>query len=1147
MAMRLQCLLRSRLVAFFAAAIFLLPATTATAVTRDWIAGDGNWSEPSNWTPAGEPAAGDIANISFSSGVAQTVNYDYTGPAATLNSLRVDLTGSLFQATVLSMSANELSATTEYVGENGRGTFNQSGGTNTVTNLYVGFAVGSSGSYALSGAGTTANATTPRISYVGGGTGSLQITDGAVMNSVNSSIGDQGNCCGDGTSNGFATVSGAGSAWNNSGRLEVGRAGNGTLMIADGGTVVSSTGIIGAYNFANGTVTVNGAGSSWLNSGNLFMSGDSFSDFSATSATLNVNDGGTVFIGSKLKLWFGAIVNLNGGTIRFNNYERDSNASFNFTRGTIQLAGNRGVGTDAVIAEFFGSAPTIAFGKGLAVEGVATLQRTVILDGGTLSVGSLVGPQLLDFRRGVLNITNEAVSVGAGGTFATLDVAESMTVNATLGITNTGLVTGDGQIGGTFTNAVGGELRAQAGRSLKLTGAANTNDGQIKLLGGELDFAADLTNNAGAFISGNGSLLSAGLTNNGTMNFAGTANIVGPVTNAAGGKIISGGGGATIFYDDVTNNGEIRTSTNGFTVFFGSLSGSGSFTGAGTVNIEGDLSPGSSPAAVNFAGDVVLGPDSTLQIEIGGTAPGTEYDQINVAGDLTVGGTLEVSLIDGFTPTAGQTFDFFNAANVSGTFSSLTLPAIDGLTWNTSQLATGVLSLVPGLPGDYNQNGTVDAADYVLWRNGGPLQNDPTPGVQPGDYNVWRAHFGQTVGSGAATEGSDLAAVPEPGTMSLLAVSALAILSKFRRRSPRLLYGLAVALAFQLAIPAHAASLTATATGETQGPIDGLSIAEVTVGGADPRIVAIHDNQEGNVGPVFVSADLSGVGSATYGRLSGELFAQVENNGPANLNGVRARGQVRLGFDETALVASPTLPNGSPVTLTFRVDLASSAFLTPGASSFIDNGASTGFDARVTDLTTNQFAARFSGVSPTFVGPSSQTMTLDTQVGRTLRLFGDLTVVATARIDDNFTGMSIIRTGAAAALSARLFHQVSGDVVLQSESGSNYALPAALLGDYNQNGAVDAADYALWRNSIGFSSSTSLPNDDTAGVGNDDYDRWRARFGQAAGTGSTLPNGLANNAVPEPASVILLLMSVIGRFVARNSILRNPSHLQFFQ
>ena len=37
---------------------------------------------------------------------------------------------------------------------------------------------------------------------------------------------------------------------------------------------------------------------------------------------------------------------------------------------------------------------------------------------------------------------------------------------------------------------------------------------------------------------------------------------------------------------------------------------------------------------------------------------------------------------------------------------------------------------VAGVPGDYNGNFVVDAADYVLWRKGGPLQNEvDTPGT----------------------------------------------------------------------------------------------------------------------------------------------------------------------------------------------------------------------------------------------------------------------------------------------------------------------------------------------------------------------------------------------------------------------------------
>jgi hypothetical protein len=380
--------------------------------------------------------------------------------------------------------------------------------------------------------------------------------------------------------------------------------------------------------------------------------------------------------------------------------------------------------------------------------------------------------------RGTLNVTNQAVTIGGGGVLGSaLDVNEDMTVNVTLGITNQGLVTGDGQIGGTFANAATGELRAQAGRSLRITGSANTNAGQIKLFGGELEFTQNLTNNAGAFISGNGSLIvGGGLVNQGTMNFAGTANIDGAVTNAPGGKIISGGGGATIFYDDVVNNGEIRTSTNGFTVFFGSVSGSGTFTGTGTVNFEGDLSPGSSPAAVNFAGDVVLGPESTLQIELGGTALG-QYDQINVAGELTLDGTLQISLINGFTPSAGQSFDILNWGSLAGAFSAIQLPSLQGLAWNTSQLAAGMLSVA--IPGDFNLDYSVNAADYVAWRKG--------IGVAPTseNYNLWRTNFGQPNGGGSSADAFDTG-VPEPTSFALLLLAtASALLSGARTHSVR--------------------------------------------------------------------------------------------------------------------------------------------------------------------------------------------------------------------------------------------------------------------------------------------------------------------------------------------------------------------------
>ena len=77
------------------------------------------------------------------------------------------------------------------------------------------------------------------------------------------------------------------------------------------------------------------------------------------------------------------------------------------------------------------------------------------------------------------------------------------------------------------------------------------------------------------------------------------------------------------------------------------------------------------------------------------------------------------------------------------------------------------------LPGDFNQDGVVDAADYVVWRKG--LN---TTYVQD-DYNTWRTHFGESAqlivntGSGTGSfEASSSAAVPEPAAWVLLMFTA---------------------------------------------------------------------------------------------------------------------------------------------------------------------------------------------------------------------------------------------------------------------------------------------------------------------------------------------------------------------------------------
>lgn len=94
----------------------------------------------------------------------------------------------------------------------------------------------------------------------------------------------------------------------------------------------------------------------------------------------------------------------------------------------------------------------------------------------------------------------------------------------------------------------------------------------------------------------------------------------------------------------------------------------------------------------------------------------------------------------------------------------------------------------------------------------------------------------------------------------------------------------------------------------------------------------------------------------------------------------------------------------------------------------------------------------------------------------------------------------------------------------------NLTGPVPVLGDYNGNGTVDAADYAVWRKAVSL-GSTSLPNRGTGimgVVGSADYDFWKSRFGATSGAGAGSLFGGA--AVPEPSSVLLALLAVVSTF-----------------
>lgn len=123
-----------------------------------------------------------------------------------------------------------------------------------------------------------------------------------------------------------------------------------------------------------------------------------------------------------------------------------------------------------------------------------------------------------------------------------------------------------------------------------------------------------------------------------------------------------------------------------------------------------------------------------------------------------VGGNVVLYATTG--PSTGTAVDSIVSVTDAGASSAFSTLATSGANtvWRGIVFVPGA---APGVTGDYNGNGVVDAADYVLWRN------DPTSfGGDPAGYNTWRSHFGNTSGGSGAGVGA--AAVPEAGSVALV-------------------------------------------------------------------------------------------------------------------------------------------------------------------------------------------------------------------------------------------------------------------------------------------------------------------------------------------------------------------------------------------
>ncbi|MBX9800102.1 MAG: autotransporter domain-containing protein [Burkholderiaceae bacterium] len=268
------------------------------------------------------------------------------------------------------------------------------------------------------------------------GTGTLTIANGG---KVENTIGRIATLAG---SSGTVSVSGTGSTWNNSNYLTVGNHGTGELTIANGGTVTSTWGDIGSGPSANGTVTVSDINSKWTASRSLSIGYDG-------TGELTIENGGIVHSSQYTQLTNSlsgnASIQLNGSSAARGVLETAyvtkgaGTVAFNWNGGILRATGNETnflrnlASSDIVIGSAGAYFDTNTYNVGIntILNGSGGLSK-LGLGTLTLTAANTYGGDT-EINAGILRIANTgslagAVNVNNGGTLAGSGMVKNTTV-----------------------------------------------------------------------------------------------------------------------------------------------------------------------------------------------------------------------------------------------------------------------------------------------------------------------------------------------------------------------------------------------------------------------------------------------------------------------------------------------------------------------------------------------------------------------------------------------------------------------------------------------------------------------------------------------------------------------------------------------
>ena len=477
--------------------------------------------------------------------------------------------------------------------------------------------------------------------------------------------------------------------------------GFGTFVDFNGGTLQTTGSLITSRTISllalGGTIDTNGFNSVF--SGSIINSG-SLTKIGAGTLTLSGNNtytGGTNILGGVLSV--SSDTNLGSGNINFGNNAELLTTGASFSSGKAIALGNGG----GTLASANGATATyggVISGTGPLNIGDGINQGTIVLNApNTYSGGTTINRGILEIGADVNLGAASGALIFNGGTLQTMasfSTARGTTLNAAGGIfepaagttfTESGTITGLGGLTKTGAGMVilGGN-NSYTGGTTVLAGTlqAGSAGGFVSntaytVIGGTLDLNSfNLTMSS---LNGNGGVVnlgSAALTINNT-----NADVYSGIIQGTGSLIKIGAGALTLSGSNTYSGG---TLLNAGTLVVNSAQA----LGLGDVVVNGGVLR-ADPQPINVKGNYTQNAGGTLQLSLGGSAPG-QYDVLNVGGRAALDGTLQLVTLNGFQPKIGDKLTVVLAAGgVSGQFDNVLDPFSSPIALDVVYLPNSVL------------------------------------------------------------------------------------------------------------------------------------------------------------------------------------------------------------------------------------------------------------------------------------------------------------------------------------------------------------------------------------------------------------------------------------------------------------------------